>query len=123
MTFLKTMRTQFGELVQFKAPNGFLSAVATAAHRDAAQSRACAKWGCRSRLSLPPRGGGCLHQIDRAIAKNNRRALAIEAHAEAKVRVAQCLETGHLADLFVEQGAVALAPQDALPTATKPLVT
>jgi hypothetical protein len=70
-----------------------------------------------------------LHQIDRAIAKNNRRALAIEAHAEAKVRVAQCLETGDLADLFpernscVEQGAVAPAPQNALPTATKPLVT
>jgi hypothetical protein len=28
------MRTQFVELVQFKAPNGFLSAVAAAAHRD-----------------------------------------------------------------------------------------
>jgi hypothetical protein len=29
-----TLRTQFDELVQFKAPNGFSSAVATAAHRD-----------------------------------------------------------------------------------------
>jgi hypothetical protein len=34
MTLPEAMRTQFGELVQFKAPNGFLSAVATAAHRD-----------------------------------------------------------------------------------------
>ena len=32
MTF--PMRTRFDELVQFKAPVGFLSAVATAAHRD-----------------------------------------------------------------------------------------
>jgi hypothetical protein len=28
------MRTQFSEIVQFKAPDGFLSAVATAARRD-----------------------------------------------------------------------------------------
>lgn len=34
MTFPEVMRTHFDELVQFKAPNGFLSAVATAAHRD-----------------------------------------------------------------------------------------
>jgi hypothetical protein len=33
MTFPE-IRTHFGELVQFKAPVGFLSAVATAAHRD-----------------------------------------------------------------------------------------
>jgi hypothetical protein len=34
MTLPEAARTQFGELVQFKAPTGFLSAVATAAHRD-----------------------------------------------------------------------------------------
>jgi len=34
MTFPEVMRTHFDELVQFKAPHGFLSAVATAAHRD-----------------------------------------------------------------------------------------
>ena len=34
MTFPEAMRTHFGELVQFKAPNGFLSAVAIAARRD-----------------------------------------------------------------------------------------
>jgi hypothetical protein len=34
MTFHEAVRTHFGELVQFKAPDGFLSAVAVAAHRD-----------------------------------------------------------------------------------------
>ena len=33
MTLPVPSRTHFGELVQFKAPDGFLSAVATAAHR------------------------------------------------------------------------------------------
>jgi exopolyphosphatase/pppGpp-phosphohydrolase len=34
MTLPEATRTHFGELVQFKAPNGFLLAVATAALRD-----------------------------------------------------------------------------------------
>jgi hypothetical protein len=55
----------------------------------------------------------------------NRRALAAEAYAEAKVRVARYLETGDLADLFpernspVDQGAAAPVPKHSLGV-TKP---
>jgi predicted DNA-binding protein (UPF0251 family) len=55
---------------------------------------------------------------------DNRRALAIQGYAEAKVAVARYLETGDLADLFpernspAEQGPAASVPQNA--PVTKP---